>query len=149
MNFATLTPDQEALLHERAALEAAALSHTVMRPLFALYLPIQTGSRLNVREHWATVAEKAKKHRQAAHLMMLGVLRHHPRGTDDAIVQLIRVGPRGREELDDDNLRGSLKAVRDGVADALKIDDGDERVRWLYAQLKGERYAVIVRVWYW
>lgn len=48
--------------------------------------------------------------------------------------------------LDDDNLRGSLKSVRDGVADALGIADNDGRVRWEYAQEKCKRGAYCVRV---
>lgn len=36
--------------------------------------------------------------------------------------------------LDDDNLRGSFKAVRDQIASWLGIDDGHERIRFVYAQ---------------
>ena len=43
-----------------------------------------------------------------------------------------------RGELDDDNLRGALKAVRDGIADALGLaSDRDPRVRWEYGQGRG------------
>ena len=34
-------------------------------------------------------------------------------------------------------LIGSLKAVRDGVADALSLDDGDPRLTWEYRQETG------------
>ena len=50
-------------------------------------------------------------------------------------VELVRVSPR---KLDSDNLQGALKAVRDGVADALGLDDGSARYRWEYSQLKGQ-----------
>jgi hypothetical protein len=50
------------------------------------------------------------------------------------VVTITRVSPR---LLDDDNLRGALKAVRDGIADALGVDDRDERVRWRYRQIRG------------
>jgi hypothetical protein len=49
-------------------------------------------------------------------------------------VELTRIAPRA---LDDDNLRGALKAVRDGVADVLGIDDRDPRVVWDYEQAHG------------
>lgn len=39
--------------------------------------------------------------------------------------------------LDDDNLRSALKAVRDGIAEKLGIDDRDPRVEWRYGQRKG------------
>ena len=50
--------------------------------------------------------------------------------------------------LDDDNLRGALKAVRDGVADWLGIADNDPRVTWRYEQRQVPRktYAVEVEV---
>jgi hypothetical protein len=39
--------------------------------------------------------------------------------------------------MDSDNSIGSLKSVRDGVADALGIDDGDPRLTWEYRQETG------------
>lgn len=39
--------------------------------------------------------------------------------------------------LDDDNLAGSLKAVRDAIAEWLGLDDRDPRVAWKYAQRRG------------
>lgn len=52
---------------------------------------------------------------------------------------LTRVAP--SNGLDDDNLSGSLKSVRDAIAEWLEIDDGGESVRWLYNQRRGP-YAV-------
>jgi hypothetical protein len=50
--------------------------------------------------------------------------------------------------LDDDNLRGALKACRDGIADWLGINDNDKRVEWVYQQRQVPRgtYAVVVQV---
>lgn len=50
--------------------------------------------------------------------------------------------------LDDDNLAGSAKSLRDGIADRLQIDDRDPRVQWKYAQRKGEpkQYAVEIEI---
>jgi hypothetical protein len=59
------------------------------------------------------------------------------------VVRLTRIGPR---KLDSDNVAGACKATRDGVADWLGVDDGDEsRVRWVYAQERGA-YGVRVEV---
>mgnify|MGYP001586779957 CR=1 FL=1 len=59
------------------------------------------------------------------------------------LVDLVRVGPR---RLDDDNLAGALKHIRDGVAAALGVDDGDTaRVTWRYGQ-RQDRQAVGVEV---
>jgi len=43
-------------------------------------------------------------------------------------VRLVRIAPRG---LDDDNLGAAFKSVRDGIADALGIDDRDPRVAYV------------------
>jgi hypothetical protein len=62
------------------------------------------------------------------------------------VIRLTRVtAPRGKI-LDDDNLRGCLKAVRDGVADWLGINDNDPRVSWHYAQRNGTAWGVEVEV---
>jgi hypothetical protein len=39
--------------------------------------------------------------------------------------------------LDGDNLQSGFKAVRDGVADWLGVDDGDKRIDWQYGQRSG------------
>jgi len=50
--------------------------------------------------------------------------------------------------LDTDNLASGLKAVRDGVADALGVNDGSSRIEWRYAQERGKpgEYAVRVEI---
>jgi hypothetical protein len=60
------------------------------------------------------------------------------------VVTLTRVAP--SNGLDGDNLQGSLKACRDGVADWLKVDDRDPRVTWLYEQRRGKEWTVEVHV---
>ena len=57
-------------------------------------------------------------------------------------VGITRLAPR---TLDDDNLASACKAVRDGVAEWLGIDDRDPRVEWAVAQEKGP-YGVRVEV---
>lgn len=48
--------------------------------------------------------------------------------------------------LDDDNLRVSLKAIRDGIADAFGVADNDPRIEWRYAQEKCKRGEFGVRI---
>lgn len=43
-------------------------------------------------------------------------------------------------------MRGVLKAVRDGIADALQVDDRDPRVTWRYDQQRGAEYGVMVEM---
>lgn len=111
-------------------------------------LPLKTRSLLNLREHWASRARRTKAHRAAT---ILALRCEDPGGwaTTDAgsviVVTLVRYGRR----LDDDNLRGALKAVRDGVAEWAGIDDGSPRWRWEYVQGKPGKLGERVEVWIW
>lgn len=95
-------------------------------------LPLKTESRSNKREHWGSTATRSKRERNAAALLVKPKL--HQLGSIRLVVLLTRIAPR---ELDDDNLRASLKSVRDGVAVALRVDDRCPLVRWDYAQRQG------------
>lgn len=62
------------------------------------------------------------------------------------LVTITRIAP---GELDDDNLPTSAKAVRDGIADWLGVDDRTKRsgVVWRYAEARdGRSYGVTIRV---
>jgi hypothetical protein len=110
----------------------------------SIEVPIRTVSEANSRDHWAKKAKRVKAHRGAVRLA-LGPNRSTPK--PPLFVRLTRIAPR---MLDDgDNLSSALKAVRDGVADWLGIDDGPaSRVGWMYFQEKGKpkQYAVRIEV---
>lgn len=110
-------------------------------PLHKGSAPLRLQSEANTRDKWRGV-ERAKLQRGIASRLLL---RAAPKPTDKLVVLLTRVAPR---RLDSDNLARSLKAVRDGVADALKRDDGDPSITWLEDQRAGA-YAVEVAVWVW
>lgn len=109
-------------------------------------IPIRTVPGLNAREHWAKRAKRVKQERAAAHLMAklpaANLKRVEEKAQDWARfypleITLVRVKPRG-PKTDSDNLQGAMKAIRDGIADAFGIDDGDETVAaWRYGQGKG------------
>lgn len=105
-------------------------------------IPIRIESSLNLREHWRTRANRNTSHRAAAWMCMKAAGRIK---VDRATITLTRIAPR---ELDDDNLAGGFKSVRDGVSDWLGIDDGDKRLTWVYAQRRGKphEYAAEVEV---
>lgn len=98
-------------------------------------LPLRIESCANLREHWAKRAKRAKAHRTAA----LAIPKHPLPCT----VTITRIAPR---RLDDDNLAGGCKALRDGIADRLGVADNDPRVQWHYAQEKGKPKEYAVRV---
>lgn len=93
---------------------------------------------MNERIHWSKRHRRAASERKAAFLMM-------PRVEIPCTVKMTRVAPRA---LDDDNLRGSLKNLRDGIADRLGVDDRSPLVKWEYAQERGpaRHYSVVVEV---
>lgn len=112
--------------------------------LLELELALHTVSESNARGHWGKRAKRAKEQRGVVCLALrarLACLLEQAK----LVVTIARVAPR---ELDDDNLRGALKGVRDGVADWLEINDRDPRVSWAYAQERGgvRQYAVKIRV---
>jgi hypothetical protein len=108
-------------------------------------LPIRLLSEANVRQHWAEKARRARAQRLATWGAVRAAGPGRLRWPLD--VTITRVAPRA---LDDDNLRGACKAVRDGIADALGLpSDRDPRVTWLYAQEKSTRpgeYAVRITI---
>lgn len=104
-------------------------------------VPVKTMSTLNLREHWAQRARRAKTHRNAA----FALARSRAATMKLPVtVTLTRIAP--SNGLDDDNLRGALKSVRDGIADAFRLDDRDPRIVWRYDQQRGKPYSVKVEM---
>jgi hypothetical protein len=111
-------------------------------------IPIRTVSESNQNEHWTKKSRRAKKQKTAVGLF-LGWAKGDIRLP--CKVALTRRAPR---KLDDDNLRGALKAVRDAVADIIRPGlapgraDDSEHIAWEYAQEKGDvrEYAAIIEI---
>lgn len=107
-----------------------------------VFVPVTTVSESNSHGHWRHRQRRAKAQRTAARLCLLklGANAANAGLRLPATVKLTRVSPR---QLDDDNLRGALKHVRDGVADWFDEDDRSASYDWQYAQdvpdAKGER----------
>lgn len=136
--------DAEIAYVERLGSESIGRMFAKIRPgldRISISVPLRTRSMANARLHWAAKAKIVKAEREAVAMHCRGL------GPEQVpcTVTLTRIAPR---QLDDDNLRSALKAVRDEVARLLKVDDRDKRVVWEYGQEKGEpkEYAVIVEV---
>ncbi len=99
-------------------------------------------SEYNTRDHWTVKARRIANQKWVVRSYLL--LFQKPAAV--ARVTLTRVAPR---RLDDDNLRGALKAVRDAVADwlipGLAPGRADDKLEWYYEQVQGPA-AVIVEV---
>lgn len=101
--------------------------------MICVLLGIRIESEANGREHWRKKAARAKCQRFTAHNVISKAGYSVTVGTP-ATITLTRIAPR---KLDSDNLAIGFKHVRDGIADWLEIDDGDDLLTWLYAQRKG------------
>jgi hypothetical protein len=108
---------------------------------------MRLGAALNARVHWSKRAARAKKERA----VVATVLRCHRRPTLEptcppTMCTLARIAPRA---LDDDNLQGAFKAVRDEVAAFFGVDDGPRGpIAWRYEQRREapKQYAVEIRL---
>ena len=110
-----------------------------------VYLPIHTISTLNARGHWAKRSRREAEHRALARMTLPAYLRA-ARLELPVRVTLTRVAPRALDP--GDNLPASMKGVRDGVADALGVDDRTPLVTWVYQQRRGKprEYGVEIAV---
>lgn len=89
-----------------------------------------------------------RKHREAARFATITAIRERALRAADlvpCVVTLTRISP---GTMDTDGLAASQKGIRDGIADALGVNDGGPLVEWIYLQMKGRRgeYATHVKV---
>ena len=105
----------------------------------AALLPLRTLGPNGSHGHWTVLARRRKRERMHAAAAC-------PAIALPCTVRLVRLSA---GTLDDDNLRGALKGVRDGCADRLGVDDRDPRVTWEYAQeaVKRGTYGVRIEIW--
>ena len=113
--------------------------------LITLTLPLCLVSEANQREHWAKKAKRAKHHRVVGRAAMRPKALSVVSGWWFPMhVVMTRMGKR---RLDSDNLAGACKGLRDGIADAFGIDDGDEsKVTWEVRQEIAKEYSVRIEI---
>lgn len=117
----------------------SALTNSVTRA--AVLIPLRTERGQNTREHWARRAARVKAEKWAVAWSLFDAFGHTPPWPLPIAVTLTRCAPSGG--LDDDNLVGSLKAIRDAVAEWLGVDDKhSQTVRYAYAQQHAREWAV-------
>lgn len=104
-----------------------------------IVVPVYTRSP-NAREHWRVKAKRVAQERELTAWSLIG----QKKPPIPCSVRLTRVG---RGVLDDDNLVGAMKGVRDEVAKWLGIDDRhSEQVRYVYAQQHSKLASWGVRI---
>lgn len=102
----------------------------------AVTIPLRTLGPNGSHGHWRVLSRRRRRERAQAQLLT-------PAVPLPCVVTLTRLSA---GVLDDDNLRGALKGIRDGVADKLGVPDNDPRIVWEYAQAKCKRGEYGVRV---
>ncbi len=105
----------------------------------SITIPMVLPSMANLRHHWAARARKVKAQR-AATLLALKTHRVQRPTAERMVVTLTRRAPRF---LDTDNLQSAFKGVRDEIAAFIGIDDGCDRIAWVYQQTKGPAAVLI------
>lgn len=100
-------------------------------------LPLRLRSEANERDSWQAKSARAKEQRAIVRMRLTPEVRRVVMVTP-YLVTITRIGPR---VLDGDNLQRSAKAVRDTIAECLGLDDGDQRITWVYAQEKSTRFT--------
>lgn len=102
---------------------------------------IKTTGGMNAREHYGARVRRVKKEREA----IAWALSRHQKPTLPCSVLLTRIA--FSNGLDDDNLAGALKSVRDEVAKWLGVDDRHSTiVRYRYSQRRGPKGMPAVEV---
>ncbi len=111
--------------------------------LCSVWVPIKLASALNERgsTKWRGARDKSIRGKFAT--IAAAILAQH-RVKAPCTVVLTRWSP---SLLDDDNVVGAAKRARDGIADALGIDDGDSAVVWVVAQHRSKHRGVFVEVY--
>lgn len=102
------------------------------------------GSRVTMakaRGQRFAVRRKVKLQRVGARLLVTTKLAGSTRSrlmrtADRLVITLTRIGS---GMLDGDNLAAGCKHLRDGIADALEVNDAHPRLRWFYSQERAGR----------
>lgn len=108
------------------------------------HIPIRLPSISNTRMHWRAVAQLKKRQRGATMYCMCAADRKAIPKLP-LVITITRIGPR---KLDDDNLVGACKYIRDQIAQVIGTDDGSPLYTWRYEQRVGkrEKYGVDVEI---
>lgn len=108
---------------------------------------MKLGAALNARVHWTRRAARAKRERAVVAVALRSQwFPDVETASPPTTCTLARIAPR---MLDDDNLAGAFKSIRDEVAAFFGVDDGPRGpIAWRYEQRREapKQYAVEIRL---
>lgn len=110
-----------------------------------ILIPTKVVSEANQREHWAVKLKRKKDQQESTWWAIFdaGFHRGSFASAESIRVTFNRIGGR---RMDSDNFAGAFKHIRDAVARWLDIDDGDERIEWVYEQNAGKGAGVFMTI---
>ncbi len=94
-------------------------------------IDVKTVRGLNAREHWAVRARRVRNEHDQTRVAWIRAGK--PKLKTPAIVTITR---HSVQLMDDDNLPGATKAIRDELAEIAGVDDGSAALRFEYAQVR-------------
>jgi hypothetical protein len=109
-------------------------------------LPIRVNAETNARTCWRKRARTSREQRQVAKMATSSNMWSAWVISEEGFDVCVRFTRHGKRTLDDDNLPTAFKHIRDGVADAIGIDDGSARYTWEYAQVKSKEYKIEIEI---
>ena len=112
--------------------------------IFGFSIPIAMKPQANMSEHWAVKATRTRNERAIARIYYNNHIFTKPPETGPIEITLKRLGNR---RFDSGNLGHAFKAIQDGIADAMGINDGNQRLRWKYEQEqvpKGQEEIIVL-----
>lgn len=109
-------------------------------------LPIVVRSAANLHESPFVRHRRAKAERGGVLTAFRALIGIVPPTVPLGYALNVRMTRLGGRKLDDDNLLGAFKAVRDGVADWFGVDDGDPVWTWDTTQLPGGDAGIEIRI---
>ncbi len=112
-------------------------------------LPVKVISEMNWRGHWTARARRLKHQKGITYANCMKYLGFKPKDNKRHgrfHVTLTRLKGYRERDFDGDNLQGAFKAVRDGIAMYLGIDDGSDLIEWEYRQDKDKAAGVRVEI---
>lgn len=130
---------------------ALELLEAAIVPRLELMIPIRLKNPLNAsigNTKWAAMrrAKENREQRRTGQVHTLAAFRKQRVKREDIVPCVVTLTRVSAGVLDDDNLAAACKHVRDGIADALGVDDGGRFVRWVYAQRKGPAKVYALKV---
>jgi len=115
-----------------------------MKTSFNLNIKISGLNKSARYQHWGKLAGIAKKQRTLAAIATSNqIVAGKIKSGSKYSVELTRFG---KKKLDDDNIVGSLKHIRDGIADALGVNDGSDKIKFIYSQKQSNIYCLNISI---